>query len=141
MQQILRRIAPYTLYIAFFQALIAMCSSLFLSLVLHFTPCTLCWYQRILMYPLVWILAAGIIQKNKKIYFYVLPLSVLGIIIALYHSLLQWGIIPEAITVCTAGVSCATKNIDFFGFITIPFLSLTAFAIISLSLFLYKKYV
>ena len=93
------------------------------------------------MYPLSWLLAAAIIKKDKKIYTYILPMSFLGIIIALYHSLLQWGIIPEAITVCSTGVSCTTKYTEFFGFITIPSLSLTGFIIITLSLLVYRKYV
>lgn len=115
-------------YLAFLQAIVATSGSLFFSEVLHFTPCTLCWYQRILMYPLVAILAVGILRRDKGIYLYVLPLSIIGWSIALYHNLLQWGVIVEP---CTVGVSCITRYAGWFGFITIPFLSLTAFTIIT----------
>lgn len=92
------------------------------------------------MYPLVIILAVGILRKDKKIYEYVLPMSVLGLLIAGYHVLLQKGFLPEAIAPCTLGASCLTKYTGYFGFITIPVMSLTAFSIITLCMFLFRKY-
>ena len=127
------------LYIAFAQGLIAMLGSLYYSEIRHFAPCVLCWWQRIFMYPLVLILAVGIIQKDKKIYNYVLPMSILGGIIAFYHVLLQKGIIPEALGPCTQTVPCVTKFTGYFGFITIPVMALTAFIVITLCMLYYKK--
>lgn len=131
----------YVLYIAFIQALFATLGSLFFSEILKFPPCVLCWYQRILMYPLVIILAVGILRKDKGVYIYVLPFSILGIIIAIYHNLLYYKIIPESQAPCLLGVSCTTKFIEYFGFITIPFLSLLAFLIITLCMVIYANYV
>jgi disulfide bond formation protein DsbB len=128
------------LYIAFMQALSATLGSLFFSEVLLFPPCVLCWYQRIVMYPLVVILAVGIYTQDRHVIRYVLPLSVVGLLIALYHNLLYYHILPESAAPCTLGVSCTTKQIEWFGFITIPLLSLLAFAIITLSMLLYKSY-
>ncbi|MBI2593449.1 disulfide bond formation protein B [Candidatus Daviesbacteria bacterium] len=119
------------LYIAFFQALISTVGSLFFSEILKFPPCVLCWYQRIAMYPLVVILAIGILKKDKLMPYYVLVLSLLGFVIAFYHNLLYYSLIPEAAAPCAAGISCTTKFIQWLGFVTIPFLSLTSFAIIS----------
>jgi len=119
------------LYIAFAQALAAMLGSLYYSQILHYAPCVLCWYQRILMYPLVLILAVGIMRRDKNVPYYVLPLSIIGIGFALYHYLLQRGIIPDSLAPCSLGVSCTTKYVEYFGFVTIPFLSLLAFVVIT----------
>ena len=83
------------------------------------------------MYPLVLILAVGILRKDKSVYVYALPLSAIGSLIALYHSLLYWKIIPESAAPCTAGISCTTKFIEWFGFVTIPFLSFAGFLLIT----------
>ncbi len=127
------------LYLAWIQALVATLGSLYFSEIRHFTPCILCWYQRILMYPLVLIIAVGILRKDKKLYQYVYPLSILGMLIAFYHVLLQNGILPETVAPCQLGASCTTKYIGYFGFITIPVMSLIAFVVISLCMFVYKK--
>lgn len=124
------------LYFAFAQALVATLGSLFFSEVMHWTPCILCWYQRILMYPLVIVLAVGILRKDKQVSLYALPMSILGFLIAAYHNLLYYGIVQE---VCREGVSCATRFFAWFGFITIPFLSLLAFAIITTLMLWHRK--
>lgn len=118
-------------YIAWTQALVATLGSLFFSEVMHLTPCLLCWYQRILMYPLVAILTVGILLRDERLRLYVLPLSIGGLAIAIYHNLLYYGVIPEGIVQCTTGVSCTQRQIEWFGFITIPFLSLIAFTVIT----------
>lgn len=125
-----------SLYFAWVQALAATFGSLYASEILGWAPCVLCWYQRILMYPLVLILPVGIIKKDKNLSFYVLPLTILGMVVALYQHLLQIGIIPDKITPCTFGVSCLTKYIDF-GFITLPLLSFFGFAFIALCVVFY----
>src|ERR1700761_7930872 len=127
-----------SLYVAFAAALLAMAGSLFFSEVLHFTPCVLCWYQRICMYPLVVLLAVGIIRRDRGMYAYVLPLSVIGGLISVYHNLLYWKIIPESLAPCTAGVSCTTKFFELFGFVTIPFMALCAFVIITVCMLVFK---
>lgn len=127
------------LYIAWVQAFIATAGSLYFSEVLHYPPCILCWYQRIVMYPLVILIAIGILRKDKNISIYVLPLSVIGIIIAAYHNLLYFNILPESAAPCVAGVSCTTKFIEWFGFITIPFLSLLSFVLITGCLWWHRR--
>lgn len=119
------------LHIAFVQSIIAMLGSLYFSEVMKLPPCVLCWYQRIAMYPLVIIFAVGLLRKDKTAVWYALPLSVTGLLIAIYHNLLYYGILPESIQPCTLGVSCTTKFFEWFGFVTIPFLSLVAFTIIT----------
>ena len=126
-------------YVAWTQALIATLGSLYFSEVMRLTPCVLCWYQRIAMYPLVAILAVGIVTRDARLRLYALPLSLIGLGISIYHNLLYYGVIPESIAPCTAGVSCTTRQIEWLGFITIPLLALVAFSVINLSLLLYRQ--
>ena len=132
------RLRESLVYVAWGQALVATLGSLFFSEVMGFIPCLLCWYQRILMYPLVIALGIGILLRDPRVRYYVLPLSVLGIGIGLYHNLLYYGAIPEELHVCTSGVPCETRWIEWLGLIGIPFLSFTAFTVISLCLLWYR---
>ena len=135
----LKVIKQNILYMALVQAIIATLGSLYFSEIRHFTPCILCWYQRVLMYPLTIIITVGILKKDKGLYQYVLPISILGTIVALYHVLLQKGILPEAIAPCTLGASCTTKFVGYFGFITIPVMSLTAFIVITSCMLIFRN--
>lgn len=121
-------------------ATFSMLGSLYFSEIMHLPPCVLCWYQRICMYPLVIILGIGIWKKDKNIPYMVLPLSIIGLIIAAYHNLLYYNIIPESLAPCTAGISCTTKLIELFGIVTIPLMSLIAFIIITLLNLAYIKF-
>lgn len=132
-------LSKYVLYLAWLQALIATLSSLIFSEILKFPPCVLCWYQRICLYPLVAIFAVGIIRKDKNVDYYAWPLIIAGWMIAVYHNLLYYNILPEAAAPCIAGISCTTKFIEWFGFITIPLLSLTAFTILGVLMIIYRK--
>lgn len=125
-------------YAAWFVALIATAGSLFFSEVMDLPPCILCWYQRIAMYPLVVIIAVGIATRDVRWKFYALPLSLIGLAIAIYHNLLYYHLIPESITPCKEGLSCTTVQIEWFGFITIPFMALTAFILVSLLTIFYR---
>jgi disulfide bond formation protein DsbB len=127
------------LYVAWIQAAAAMAGSLYFSEIAHFPPCLLCWYQRIVMYPLVAIIPVGILRRDKGLPLYVLPLSIIGMLIAGYHNLLYWKIIPESDAPCQLGVSCTSKFIEWFGFVTIPLLSFAAFTLITVCMILYWK--
>lgn len=137
MQDMKKTILNNIVYIALFQAIIATLGSLFFSEVLHFPPCVLCWYQRICMYPLVVIITTAVLRKDKNVHFYVLPLATIGWVIALYHNLLYYKLIPESLKPCVTGVSCTTKYIEWFGFVTIPLLSFIAFTVIIICMTLF----
>ncbi|HYP51034.1 MAG TPA: disulfide bond formation protein B [Pyrinomonadaceae bacterium] len=119
-------------------ALLATVGSLFFSEVMNLPPCALCWYQRIATYPLVLVIGVGIVLRDRRMKYYALPLSLGGLAIAVYHKLLYYGVIPETAAPCTQGVSCTETQIEWFGFITIPLMSLAAFVVMSLCLFFYK---
>jgi disulfide bond formation protein DsbB len=118
------------LLVALLAACLATAGSLFFSEVWGWIPCVLCWYQRILMYPLVAVLAVGILRRDPAVYAYVLPLSLAGMAMSLYHYLLiKTDLFPPP--ACQAGIPCDVDYLNLFGFINIPFLALLAFAIIS----------
>lgn len=129
----------HILYIAWIQSITATLGSLYYSEIRHFPPCALCWYQRIFLFPLVILIAVGILRKDKKLYLYVLPMSIIGSLIALYQVLLQKGVIPAAAVPCTLNVSCTTSYVTYFGFITIPILSFITFVIITVYMLIYKN--
>lgn len=130
-------IMKYGLHKAWALSAIAMIGSLYFSNVLLLPPCVLCWYQRIAMYPLVWILAVGIFRKDRLVWVYALPLAFIGWVIGIYHNLLYYKIIPESLAPCIQGVSCTTKQLEWFGFLTIPLMSLIAFTAIVIILAAY----
>lgn len=133
-------IKKYYLYVIFIISLMATLLSLYFSEVQGFVPCVLCWYQRILMYPMVILSLVAILYKDPKVYRYILPLSFIGTLIAIFHNLLYWKIIPEKLSPCLNGISCTAKQLQLYGFITIPLLSLISFVLITVLLVIYRKY-
>lgn len=112
-------------------SLTATLGSLYFSEVRHYVPCEMCWYQRILMYPIVIISTIAIIQKNAKAALTVVVFSIIGSGLAMYHYGIQKiKILTENAPSC-GEVSCTGQYINWFGFITIPFLSLVAFLLIT----------
>ncbi|MGP7819352.1 disulfide oxidoreductase [Niallia sp. 01092] len=124
---------------AFCVALIAMFGSLYLSEVLKYEPCKLCWFQRIMMYPQVLILGVAIVRKETSIALYTSILSSIGIIFSTYHYLTQQFTLFQESSLACGRVSCTDKYINWFGFITIPFLALIAFIIILIASLLILK--
>ena len=122
------------LYGALTAAWVAMMGSLYFSEVSRFTPCALCWYQRILMYPLAGLLALGILRRDHNLPFLVLPFSLLGQGVAVYHFLLQKTTIFGAPAACGLGVTCSTVWINWFGIVTIPLLAVLGFMVITIGM-------
>lgn len=120
-------------------ALIATLGSLYFSEILLYIPCELCWYQRILMYPLVVILGIAAVKKDAGIATYVLPLSILGGGISFYHYLVQKVDFIGENSVSCGVVPCTGQYINWLSFITIPFLALIGFTLITIILFMVKK--
>ena len=102
--------------------------ALFFSEVMELPPCTLCWYQRIAMFPLVVLLPMGLFPFDPRIVRYALPLVAAGWGISIFQVLLVAGVIPEAIRPCTKGVPCSEIQIEWLGFLNIPVLSFLAFS-------------
>jgi disulfide bond formation protein DsbB len=119
------------LWFAFAVALVATGGSLYFSEVAHFIPCKLCWFQRVAMYPLV-LLALPALRNDRRAAQYFLPLPLVGLGVSVWHILVELSVISET-TSCSISApgGCATKWIDEFGYMTIPTLAATAFALIA----------
>ncbi len=127
-----RLVHMHAVKLAFIVVLVATLGSLTYSDIIGYEPCKLCWFQRIFMYPQVFLLGTALIKKEKIIVDYSLVLSALGGLIAGYHYLLQLGIAPAL--PCSAvgySVSCSKQFVLQFGFISIPYMALSAFALIA----------
>ena len=132
MSFVLNLIKKYAIYLAFIQVWTAFLGSLYFSEIKGLTPCLLCWVQRIFMYPLIFVFTVAILRRDKNVAYYVLPLSVTGALVGLYQYLLQMTPLSRVeVATCSATAPCSAIDIMFFGFVTIPFLSMTAFIVIS----------
>jgi|SRR5690625_739864 len=112
-------------------ALIATLGSLFYSEVIGYVPCDLCWVQRIFMYPLVIIYGVAAFKKDISVALAGLILSMIGFFISVYHYLLQKLPALQDVGGTCQIVPCNLQYVNYFGFITIPFLAGLAFLIIS----------
>lgn len=140
------RIGSHALLLMLIVALLATLGSLFFSDIAGWTPCKLCWYQRIFMYPQVVLLAIALWKRDKQIALYILALSLIGMAIATLHYSEQVQLAlnplnPDLSKPCDqTGVSCARTPVFEFGYITIPMMALTAFLLNALgSVFLLRS--
>lgn len=117
--------------IACIVALVATLGSLYLSEIANYPPCTLCWLQRIAMYPLVVILGMGALREDRAIGWYALPLAGIGAALAFYHVLVQRVPGLDQATSCSAEAPCNAMWVREFGFVSIPIMALGAFLLIA----------
>jgi disulfide bond formation protein DsbB len=120
----------YELWLVFLVSSIATGGSLFFSEIAGFVPCELCWYQRICMYPLSIITLLAALANDRRVARYLLPLPLVGAGISVYHLLVENHVVKQGqACLISAPGGCATKWINEFGYMTIPTLALTAFAL------------
>jgi disulfide bond formation protein DsbB len=124
---------PLVLWLTFALALVATLGSLYLSEVARFVPCTLCWYQRIAMYPLALLLGIAAVRGDLAVRRYAVPLAGIGSVIAAYHVALQrLPGLPSG--TCSLDVPCSAIYVERFGFVTIPVMALIGFVAIVVTL-------
>jgi disulfide bond formation protein DsbB len=116
--------------LAWLVAAVATFGSLYYSEIADFVPCTLCWYQRICMYPLALVLAVATVRRDRSVRFYAGPLAAVGAVIASYHSWIQ-AFPPEGGTsFCTLDAPCTERYVWEFGFVSLPLMAFCGFAFI-----------
>jgi disulfide bond formation protein DsbB len=130
-------LTPFALHAAWIVSVLAMLGSLYLSQIAGLVPCEFCWFQRICMYPLTLLLGIaafrGEIAIAKR---YLLTMSLVGVGLAVYQYQLER--IPQP-TVCSVTIPCNEAAFNIFGFISIPYLSMAAFLLITTLLLLARS--
>lgn len=120
-------------------ALVATLGSLYYSEIKGYTPCLYCWYQRILMYPIVLIAGIALFQKNSRIALTTAVFSLLGGLLSAYHYATQKiSFFQEHAGTC-GDVPCTAQYVNYLGFITIPFMAFVAFACVFIASVLMSK--
>lgn len=127
------------LLVAWGVAMVSTLGALFIGEVMGMTPCLLCWYQRIFMFPLALIIGMAAFAEDRRGAVYALPLALGGATVAGYHSALIAGWVPKWWVPCGAGPSCSEQSLEILGGIQIPWLALAAFAAIAILLLAYLK--
>jgi disulfide bond formation protein DsbB len=120
-------------------ALVSTLGALFIGEVMGMTPCLLCWYQRIFMFPLALILGMAAFAEDRRGAVYALPLALGGAAVAGYHAALIAGWVPSWWVPCGTGPSCSEQNLEILNGIQIPWLSFAAFVTIAMLLLVYLK--
>jgi len=114
------------LWVAWAIALVTTLGSLYYSEIQHYVPCKLCWFQRICMYPLSVVLGIAAFRRDVGVRVYVLPLAVIGVVVASYHTWLQ-AFPDRTSSFCTVDAPCTARYVWEFGFVSLPFMALSAF--------------
>ncbi|GAB3183495.1 MAG: disulfide bond formation protein B [Hydrogenophaga sp.] len=131
---------PWTLLLmAWLVATTATLGALFIGEVMGMTPCVLCWYQRIFMFPIAIVLGIACFTDDRRGAIYALALALGGLAMAGYHTLLVAGLIPKAWVPCSAGVSCADQKLEILNGVQIPWLSLAACLALVILLVVYLR--
>lgn len=122
-------VGAQALALGFVVAAVSMVGSLYFSEVAHFIPCRLCWYQRICMYPLVPMLGLAAWRRDLAIRPYAAVLAGIGAVIAAYHVLIERYPTLES-SVCDPAAPCTLIWVRRFGYLTIPTMALSGFALV-----------
>ena len=132
-ESVLEVVGPQALTLAAVVALVSTLGSLYLSEVANFTPCRLCWFQRIAIYPLVVVLGVGAVRKDMGVRLTGGILAGIGACISIWHLLVERYPTLES-TSCDPLNPCSFKWIEEFGYLTIPGMALSGFALIGVLL-------
>jgi disulfide bond formation protein DsbB len=137
--RLVRCVAAYGVALAFCIAVATTGLSLFYSEILGFEPCTLCWVQRIFLFPQVIILGLALWKRDLLASDYSLGLSIPGAVIAFYHyygQMFNTSALPcktaEAIS------PCAQRFVLEFGYVTIPMMAFTTFMLLIVLMCIHK---
>ena len=110
-----------------------------------FVPCSMCWLQRIAIYPqALMVLLAFKAGDTIRFPVYGIALSIFGLVVAIYQYIYQ--LVPPAVReggfapclIDGSNADCAVKVINEFGFVTFPLLSAITFAFL-IVVFLYMR--
>jgi Disulfide bond formation protein DsbB len=123
-------VGPSALPLAFVVAATATAGSLYYSEIAEYTPCVLCWYQRICMYPLVVVLGVGWVRRESATWLYALPFLVAGVPVSTYHLLVErYPSLGSGLS-CSIDAPCTVPYFETLGFVTLAWMCLSGFLLI-----------
>ena len=125
-----RFIGPQAVLVAWIVAIVTTLGSLYYSEHAGFLPCELCWYQRILMYPLVIVLGVGWLRRDRKVWMAAAPFVVIGAPLSLYHWLVERVPAFAESSSCSIVAPCTSPYFEKLGFVTLAWMCLSSFLLI-----------
>ncbi len=136
-----RMIVQHRPYLLFFISIGATMGSLMLSIYFKLAACELCWYQRLFLFSSPIIMSIAILKNHTQAHLYVFWLSCIGLLISIYHTLLQSKIFAPDNVFCnpTSAVDCSVPSFVYYGFVTVPVISFSVFLLLILVSYDYKK--
>ena len=123
-------VAPQSLVLAWLVATVTTLGSLYYSEHAGFIPCELCWFQRILMYPLVIVLGVACLRRDRAVWKTVLVFVALGAPLSLYHWLVERVPAFAESSSCSIDVPCTAPWFEKLGFVTLAWMAMSAFLLI-----------
>lgn len=121
-------IDKHFLNLSFFIALFSSVFPLVYSEIIGFLPCVLCWWQRVFMFPTMFMFAVALWDRDRKVIRYVAPLLSFGFLISVYQNFFYYFKESSNLPCDASGVSCYQQLVsEFGGYISIPMMALTAF--------------
>jgi disulfide bond formation protein DsbB len=125
-----RAIAPQSVVFAWIVATVTTLGSLYYSEHAGFIPCELCWYQRIVMYPLVIVLGVAMLRRDRAVWITTLVFVGIGAPLSLYHWLVERVPAFEESSSCSPITPCSTPWFEKLGFVTLAWMAMSAFLLI-----------
>jgi disulfide bond formation protein DsbB len=127
---LVRMVAPQSIVFAWVVATVTTLGSLYYSEHAGFVPCELCWYQRIVMYPLVIVLGVAALRRDRWVWITALAFVVVGAPLSLYHWLVERVPAFEESSSCSATAPCSTPWFEKLGFVTLAWMAMSSFLLI-----------
>lgn len=109
-------------------AVVSTLGSLYLSEIAGYTPCRLCWVQRLFMYPAAALLLVSLASGRRALAVVAGALAAVGLPVALFHRYEQ--AVGGFEGLCDAASPCSARWVEHFGVITIPTMAACGFAAI-----------
>jgi disulfide bond formation protein DsbB len=123
-------VAPQSVLLAWIVAAVTTLGSLYYSEHAGFVPCELCWYQRIVMYPLVVVLGVAWLRRDAKVWMTALVFVVIGAPLSLYHWLVERVPAFAESSSCSVTVPCTAPWFEKLGFVTLAWMAMSSFLLI-----------
>jgi disulfide bond formation protein DsbB len=123
-------VAAQSVLLAWIVATVTTLGSLYYSEHAGFVPCELCWYQRILMYPLVIVLGVAWLRRDTRVWMTALVFVVLGAPLSLYHWLVERVPAFAESSSCSVTAPCTAPWFEKLGFVTLAWMAMSSFLLI-----------